>query len=57
VAVRLVELAGEGGLERHREELGRMPGVVVADGGDAGEVLAECLDVTVDLHDGIMTSE
>ena len=56
LAERLEEAAGERRLERHREELGGAGGRLVADRRDPPEILAECLDVAVDLHDGIMTS-
>jgi hypothetical protein len=53
---RLEEAPADGGVERNREELGGAGGRLVADRRDPCEVLAECLDVAVDLHDGIMTS-
>ena len=53
----LLEAPGEGGLERDREQLGRVGGGLVTESRDAGEVFAERLDVTVDLHGCTMTSQ
>ena len=57
LAERLEEAPAEGRLERDREQLRRAGGRLVADRRHTGEVLAERLDVTVDLHDGTMTSQ
>ena len=53
----VLDSPAEGRLERNREELGRTCRVLVAESRDAGEVLAERLDETVDLHGGTMTSQ
>ena len=54
---RLLEAAGERRLERDREKLRRAGGRLVADCRHAGEVVPDRLDVSVDLHDGSVTSQ
>ena len=57
LAERLLEAPAEGRLERDGEQLGRAGRRLVADGCDADEIVAECLDVPIDLHDRTMTSQ
>src|SRR5919201_4160348 len=56
LAERLEQPPAEGRLERDREHLRRAGGGLVADRCDARDVVAECLDIAVELHGGSMTS-